>query len=184
MNATNDQARAAVDKLEAAVHVFHDQDSVRLDREDMQAIVALRNWARERLTVSVPSSAENDSAKVSLSSPTFDEEVRGAIDGLILANRSAAHIYTWLHTIGLNVETGELIKYMGERREALEELSRDPMLLLSEQVSQHVRGLRAKAIYIWSKLTDEQRCTVEMYIGVQKEIDAALELDDVTCEVK
>jgi len=52
MSTTDDQARAAIDKLEAAVHCYHDQDNVRLDCEDMQAIIALRNWARDQLTLS------------------------------------------------------------------------------------------------------------------------------------
>jgi hypothetical protein len=54
MSTTDEQARAAVDKLEAAVRCLHDQDDVRLSLDDMQAIVMLHNWARDRLTPSVP----------------------------------------------------------------------------------------------------------------------------------
>jgi len=54
MSTTDDQARAAIDKLEVAVHCYHDQDGVRFGHDDMQAIVTLRNWARDRLTLSVP----------------------------------------------------------------------------------------------------------------------------------
>lgn len=86
MNTSNDQARAAVDKLEAAVHVFHDQDGVRLSHDDMQAIFTLRNWARERLTLSVPT------VSTERPSPSQVTEARTCFDYLFFDKESVREL--------------------------------------------------------------------------------------------
>lgn len=114
---------------------------------------------------------------VGLTSPFFDDEMRNVVDDLILDNRSPVRVRAWLYVSGLDVEIDELVRYMDERRDVLVELSQDPSLLLSERVSQHLRGLRSKAVHIWSKLPDEQRYTAKTYLETQKEIGVMLKFE-------
>jgi len=114
---------------------------------------------------------------VGLTSPFFDDEMRNVVDDLILDNRSPVRVRAWLFMSGLEVEIDELVTYMDERREVLHELSQDPTLLLSERVSQHLRGLRSKAVHIWSKLPEEQRYTAKTYLDTQKEIGVMLKFE-------
>ena len=111
---------------------------------------------------------------IGLSSPFFDEEMRNVVDDAIIDGRSPSRIRAWLSMSGLDVEIDELVFYVEQRKEFLEDLADDPVALANERIAQHLRALRARQVHIWSQLPDDQKFTAKTYTDTVKEIGVML----------